>query len=161
MSKLKTGMGGSRCGKSRWTTTEDLKESSKTPRRVESAKVVEAELGELLVNGPQIKRVSRPRSIPEFVLKTNDLFRIKNGNSYLDSRLMCATRQLELDILKLDDLLHSRHGNYEQDSGLSMSELIVREYGIAANTFVDVMISAGADELEPTDELKPSTKGEN
>ncbi len=36
--KLKTGMGGSRCGRSRWTTTEDLKKSSKKRRRREGKK---------------------------------------------------------------------------------------------------------------------------
>ena len=79
----------------------------------------------------------------------NELFQMKNGNSYLDSRLMCVTRQLELDILKLDDLLHNRHGNYEQKFGRCMSELIIQEYGLAANAFVDVMISADSAELEP------------
>ncbi len=152
-------MGGSRCGKSRWTTTEDLKNSSKTPRRVESTKVVKAELDELLTDVPPIKLVSRPRSIPEFTKQLNDYFNIRNGHAYLDARLMCITRQLELDILKLDDLLHERHGEYEQNSGLSMNELILQEYGLAANTFVDVLISA--DVLEPITQKRNNLKKRN
>ena len=148
MSKIKTGMGGSHCGKSRWTTTEDLKSSSKTPRRVEGTKIVEAELDALLVSEPSTKLAMRPKSIPEFTKQLNDNFNIHNGHAYLDARLMILTRQLELDVLKLDDLLHERHGNYEQKLGLSMSELINQKYGSTANTFVDVMISAGI--TEPT-----------
>jgi hypothetical protein len=159
VSKLKAGMGGSRCGKSRWTTTEDLKESSKTPRRVESTKIVEAELDELLANKPQVKLAMRPRSIPEFTKQLNDHFKIRNGHSYLDARLMCVTRQLELDVLKLDDLLHERHGNYEQNSGQSMSDLITQEYGLAANAFVDAMISAEV--MEPTTEERNNLKKRN
>ncbi|MBW4054500.1 MAG: hypothetical protein HIU83_03675 [Proteobacteria bacterium] len=36
-----------------------------------------------------------------------------------------------------------------------MSELIIRKYGIAANTFVEAMISAGDAEAESTDAPKP------
>ena len=139
MSKIKTGMGGSRCGKSRWTTTEDLKNSSKTPRRVEGTKVVDAELGKLLVNEPSPKLAMRPKSIPEFVKKMNNFFNLKNGHKFLDAQLMCITRRLELDVLKLDDLFHERHGEYEQD-GKSMTDITIQEYGIQANAFVDLMI---------------------
>lgn len=46
-----------------------------------------------------------------------------------------AKREPRLDILKLDELLHKRHGDYE-DQGLSMSDLITKEYGEEANQFV-------------------------
>ncbi len=143
MSKIKTGMGGSRCGKSRWTTTEDLKNSSKTPRRVEGTKVVDAELGKLLVNEPSPKLAMRPKSIPEFTKKMNELFNLKNGHKYLDAQLMCITRRLELDVLKLDDLFHELHGTYEDD-GKSMRDITLQEYGIQANAFVDLMIDHNA-----------------
>ncbi len=143
MSKIKTGMGGSRCGKSRWTTTEDLKNSSKTPRRVEGIKVVDAELGEILVHEALPKLATRPKSIPEFTKKMNEFFNLKNGHKYLDTQLMLITGRLELDILKLDDLLHERHGNYEDD-GRSMSVIILQKYGNQANAFVDLMIDHNA-----------------
>jgi hypothetical protein len=81
----------------------------------------------------------RPKSIPEFAKKMNELFHMKNGHSYLDTRLMCITGRLELDVLKLDDLFHDRHGEYEQ-AGKSMSDITEQEYGIQANAFVDLMI---------------------
>jgi len=143
MSKIKTGMGGSRCGKSRWTTTEDLKSSSKTPRRLEGTKVVKAELDALQMNEPSIKLAMRPKSIPEFTKKMNDFFNLKNGHKYLDAQLMCITRRIELDVLKLDDLFHERHGEYEQD-GKSMRDITIQEYGIQANAFVDLMIDHNA-----------------
>jgi hypothetical protein len=81
----------------------------------------------------------RPKSIPEFTMKMNELFKLKNGHSYQDIDLMLITNRLELDIFKLDDLLHERHGEYEAD-GKSMSDIIIQEYGLIANAFVDAMI---------------------
>ena len=89
----------------------------------------------------------RPRSIPEFAKRMNELFRMKNGHTYLDTFLMQLTGQIELDVLKLDDLLHERHGEYEQQ-GKSMSDITVQEYGVLANAFIDSM-------LEPRSEVSP------
>lgn len=83
----------------------------------------------------------RQKSIPEFAKKMNELFQLKNGHSYLDTEMMCLTNRLELDIFKLDDLLHERHGEYE-DAGKSMNDMIIQEYGPMANTFVDLMIAS-------------------
>lgn len=44
-------------------------------------------------------------------------------------------KEAALDLLALDDLLHERHGEYEEE-GLSMRELIIREYGEEAANFV-------------------------
>ena len=52
---------------------------------------------------------------------------------------MMLTRRIELDVIKLDDLLHARHGDYE-DSELSMSDIIIQKYGTMANAFVNVLI---------------------
>lgn len=81
----------------------------------------------------------RPRSIPEFTRRMNELFRLKNGHIYLDTCLMLVTGQIELDILKLDDLLHERHGEYEQDAR-SMSDIMLQEYGAMANAFVESLL---------------------
>ena len=81
----------------------------------------------------------RPKSIPEFAKKMNELFRIKNGHTYLDTYLMQLTGKIELDILKLDDLYHERHGEYEQ-CDKSMTDLTLEEYGVMANAFVDLML---------------------
>ena len=81
----------------------------------------------------------RPKSIPEFTRKMNELFKMRGGHVYMDTALMRVTGRLELDILKLDDLLHERHGDYEDD-GKSMSDVTLQEYGIQANAFVNLMI---------------------
>jgi hypothetical protein len=81
----------------------------------------------------------RPKSIPEFTKKMNELFKLKNGHTYQDSYLMYITGKIELDIFKLDDLLHERHGEYE-DEGKSMSDMIIQEYGVIANAFVDSLL---------------------
>ena len=81
----------------------------------------------------------RPKSIPEFAKKMNELFKIKNGHIYLDTFLMQLTGKIELDILKLDDLFHERHGEYEQGTK-SMSDITLQEYGVMANAFVDLML---------------------
>jgi hypothetical protein len=56
-----------------------------------------------------------------------------------DTALMMCTGRIELDLIKLDDLMHERHGDYE-DSELSMSDIISQEYGTVANAFVNVLI---------------------
>ncbi|HUL00038.1 MAG TPA: hypothetical protein VLX29_04205 [Nitrospirota bacterium] len=81
----------------------------------------------------------RPKSIPEFTKKMNELFRLKNGHVYLDTTLMQFTGQIEL---KLDDLLHERHGEYERKAK-SMSDITIQEYGVMANAFVDSMLEKG------------------
>lgn len=81
----------------------------------------------------------RPKSIPEFTKRMNELFKLKNGHTYLDATLMLITGRIELDILKLDDLLHERHGEYEREAK-SMSDITIQEYGVLANAFVDSII---------------------
>ena len=82
------------------------------------------------------------KSIPEFTRRMNELFRLKNGHAYLDTTLMIITGRIELDILKLDDLLHERHGEYERKAQ-SMSDIIIQEYGAMANAFVNSLLDKG------------------
>jgi len=86
--------------------------------------------------------MKRPISIPEFAKKMNELFQIKNGHTYLDTYLMQLTNRIELDILKLDDLYHDRHGEYEKDEK-SMTDVTLQEYGAVADAFVDLMLDNG------------------
>jgi hypothetical protein len=83
--------------------------------------------------------MKRPISIPEFAKQMNALFQIKNGHTYLDTYLMQLTGKIELDILKLDDLLHERHGEYENNI-MSMCDIALLEYGAVANAFIDIML---------------------
>lgn len=84
----------------------------------------------------------RPKSIPEFTKRMNELFKLKNGHVYLDTTLMLITGRIEIDVLKLDDLLHERHGEYERKAK-SMSDITIQEYGVMANAFVDSMLEKG------------------
>jgi len=77
----------------------------------------------------------------------NELFRLKNGHTYLDTYLMQLSGKIELDVIKLDDLYHDRHGEYESDSK-SMSDITIQEYGAVANTFLDLMLE-NCKETEP------------
>lgn len=86
--------------------------------------------------------MKRPISIPEFAKLMNKLFQLKNGHTYLDTFLMQFTGKIELDILKLDDLYHERHGEYEQEEK-SMSDITIKEYGAVANAFLDLMLDNG------------------
>ena len=90
----------------------------------------------------------RPKSIPEFTRRMNELFRLKNGHTYLDTTLMMCSGRIELDIIKLDDLLHERHGRYE-DRSLNMSAITLQEYGTVANAFVDGLITVTPAALPP------------
>jgi len=91
--------------------------------------------------------MKRPISIPEFAKKMNELFQIKNGHTYLDVCLMQLNNRIELDILKLDDLYHERHGEYESDSK-SMTDITLQEYGAVADAFLDLMLD-NCKETEP------------
>ncbi len=86
--------------------------------------------------------MKRPISIPEFTKQMNKLFLIKDGHKYLDTFLMKFTGKIELDLLKLDDLLHERHGEYENNTK-SMGDITLQEYGAVANAFVDSMLDNG------------------
>lgn len=63
-----------------------------------------------------------------------DHFGIANPNKYL-CRAALIIGEVKLDVMALDDFLHKKHGDYEEDN-ISMSVLIEREYGPAAHSFV-------------------------
>lgn len=82
----------------------------------------------------------RPVSIPEFCTKMRKEFDIKAPNKYLDANMMMLTRRIELDLMAFDDLMHERHGNYEDEKGYSLSDLVAREYGPSAHDLIVLMI---------------------
>ena len=86
-------------------------------------------------------KIIRPSSIPEFCSLFNKHFQTLKGYTYLDSNLMIVTKRIELDLLALDDLLHERHGDYEENMNISMAEIIKREYGKDAYLFVCGLIN--------------------
>jgi len=75
-------------------------------------------------------------SMPEFATKMNKFFGIKDSNNYLDTIMTSVSGKLTLDILKMDNWLHHKHGEYEEENKHSMSSFIKQEYGSAAVSFV-------------------------
>lgn len=68
-------------------------------------------------------------------------------DEYFDPLLGFLTRSFVIDIIKLDELMHARHGDYDEGpDAISMSDLIIREYGSDARDFIDSLL--GADETE-------------
>ena len=64
----------------------------------------------------------------------------KEAHSYTDKLLFLMGRGFTLDMTKFDDYLHEKFGEYEDERGLSMKELIAVEYSTAAANFVESMI---------------------
>ena len=49
----------------------------------------------------------------------------------IDTLVSIAAGRVVVDIMKIDDILHNRFGNYE-DEGLSMNDIIKEKYGESA-----------------------------
>jgi len=47
---------------------------------------------------------------------------------------------VKIDILRLDDFLHEKYPNYEEELGLSMEELLDQKYSVEASRFVKSFI---------------------
>jgi len=73
--------------------------------------------------------------LPQFDKRIMGYFHVKNGRKYVDHVLWMATRNVTVDVMALDELLHERHGDYEDD-GSSMADIITKEYGEEACDFV-------------------------
>ena len=68
-------------------------------------------------------------------------FKIGDAGKYVDTiLLMAGTKELKINIIMFDDWLHKQHGEYEDERGLSMKELIAREYGEQAELFIQSLI---------------------
>ena len=66
-------------------------------------------------------------------------------NPYLDGFLTFLRGKPILEIGKFDDMLHERHGDYEKE-GLSMPELLEKEYGSGTALFIHRLL--GLEEKE-------------
>jgi len=64
----------------------------------------------------------------------------KDAHSYTDKLLFLMGRGFTLNITKFDDYLHEKFGEYEEERGMSMKELIAVEYSAAAVNFVESTI---------------------
>lgn len=79
------------------------------------------------------------KSLPEFHAGLRQHFP-GIGNA---GRFLCKTSLMlgspRIDVITLDDWLHERHGEYEND-GLSMADCIAKHYGEGAKAFVQSLI---------------------
>ncbi len=72
--------------------------------------------------------------VAEFWSGMRSHFRIGWPGEYLDTIMCAATKQPYLDVMKLDDLIRARHGNFEEE-GMSLRDAIEKHYGAAAAAF--------------------------
>ena len=81
-------------------------------------------------------------SFPNYCKEFTQLFPDINQplNRIIDETLSMMQHKPVIDILKLDDILHEVHGDYEGDHGWSMKDLINKKYGDLAMLFVESLI---------------------
>ena len=84
--------------------------------------------------------MSTVRSMPEFAMLMKSYFGIKAANKFIEPVISHLSGRIVLNIIALDAFLHEKHGEYEEEQGISMSELITKEYGVRANNFVEQML---------------------
>jgi len=84
--------------------------------------------------------MSTVRSMPEFAMLMKSYFGIKAANRFIDPTMTLLSGKIALDLFALDDYLHAKHGEYEAVQGISMSELIAKEYGASAKNFIAQMM---------------------
>jgi hypothetical protein len=76
-------------------------------------------------------------NFPEFVKGMKEHFGITNGvNEFLSPTEYVFRRMPRMSITKFDDWLHEKHGEYEEERGMSMKEIIEAEYGPQATLFI-------------------------
>jgi hypothetical protein len=78
--------------------------------------------------------------VQEFSRKMHDYFGISNAVKYLDTTMSALDMSPVLDPMLFDDYLHEKFGNYDDEDGMSMAELIENKYGKEAREFVESMI---------------------
>ncbi|MBQ8713102.1 MAG: hypothetical protein IJ551_09845 [Prevotella sp.] len=87
--------------------------------------------------------------------KVNDEFTKVFGigfKPFYDGLVSIATKQLWIDIVKFDEWLHKKHGNYE-DSGKSMMDVVREHYGNEGARLVDALTGEDDDDDGPKSEL--------
>ena len=72
--------------------------------------------------------------IEDFHSNMRNLFNVQKDAGKFLCEASLRIGLIRLDIIALDDLLHERHGNYE-DEGLSMSDFVRKNYGEKAHNF--------------------------
>jgi hypothetical protein len=73
---------------------------------------------------------------------------------FYDGLMSVASKQLCIDIMKFDEWLHEKHGNYE-DAGQSMDDCIREHYGEEGVKLINEVIGADGDNPAPEPESEP------
>ncbi len=89
---------------------------------------------------PEVVQMIEIRSMPEFAMLMKSFFGIKAANRFIDPTMTQLSGKIALDLFALDNYLHEKHGEYETEQGISMSELIAKEYGTSAHHFIAKMM---------------------
>lgn len=77
---------------------------------------------------------------------------------FYDGLMSVASKQLCIDILKFDEWLHKKHGNYE-DAGQSMDDCIREHYGDEGARLINEVTGADGNDVPPEPEPeKPKRK---
>lgn len=76
-------------------------------------------------------------NLPKFTKQMRKHFGMThNVQKFVDYIMLEATGKITIDALLLDDWLCEKHGDYTKERGLSMADLIKKEYGLEAHDFV-------------------------
>jgi hypothetical protein len=71
-------------------------------------------------------------------------FEIKDFNSVINYSTSRTLNRPVLDVIAFDELLGERHGNYCEERGLAMSDIIILNYGTEAwEWFINHLIKPG------------------
>ena len=61
----------------------------------------------------------------------------KEAHKFIGHLMFLTGKGFKLDIIKFDNFLHEKFGEYEEERDMSMKDLIETEYGEAAVHFVE------------------------
>ena len=73
---------------------------------------------------------------------------------FYDGLMSVASKQLCIDILKFDEWLHKKHGDYD-DAGQSMDDCIREHYGDEGVKLINEVTGADGDDIPPEHEPEP------
>jgi hypothetical protein len=78
-------------------------------------------------------------TIQEYHKKMKDFFDIAEPGEYLDP-LELMKKKIKIDIVKFDDWLHDRVGEYESGERLNMKDALTLHYGAEASQFIGLLL---------------------
>ena len=91
-------------------------------------------------NKPQSSQNIKPvLTLPEAHKYFRKYFREKKLNEFLDAELTYLSGSPKINLIKLDDYLHSKHGDYEKEE-LCLAEVLIKHYGEEAKRLIEKML---------------------